>query len=244
MKIGKKSKFLIVILLLIGYYYYPYNIEATGYYNKVWAHRVNSIEKLNAALNYFEGIELDLVYHSKNDILDVNHPPTKSIGLHFEDYLNAIEENHFPYIWLDIKNLNKNNAKNILRKLLVLFNSKNYPLDKVLIESKRANQLLQFEKEGFKTSFYLPSKLYKKDSLGLKKIILEIKNVIKEQPNIAISTDFRDYDILKETFPNHTKYIWAIVKPLHFNHFKIREILKDESVNIVLLKYNVIRGNN
>jgi hypothetical protein len=243
MIIRNKYKFLAVAILCIAYYFYPYSIEGIGLYNKVWAHRVNSVEKLNSALNYFDGIELDLVYDAEKEVLDVNHPPTKSIGLNFENYLNEIEKDNFPYIWLDIKNINKGNAKLILEKLLALFNAKNYPLEKVLIESRKANELLIFEKEGFKTSFYLPPDLYKKDSLGLSKSILEIKDVIITQPNIAISASFKDYDIISKEFPNHTKYIWALVKPLHFRHFQIRKIMKDKSVKVVLLNYHVIWGN-
>lgn len=243
MIIRNKYKFLAVAILYIAYYYYPYSIEGIGLYNKIWAHRVNSVEKLNSALNYFDGIELDLVYNAEKELLDVNHPPTKSVRLNFENYLDGIEKDNFPYIWLDIKNINKGNAKPILEKLLALFNAKNYPLEKVLIESRKANELLIFEKEGFKTSFYLPYGLYKKDSLSLSKNITEIKNVIRSQPNIAISTSFKNYDIIKKEFPEHTKYIWAIVKPIHFGHFKIREILKDKSVKVVLLNYHVIWGN-
>ena len=102
---------------------------------------------------------------------------------------------------------------------------------------------MNFEEEGFKTSFYLPSNLYKKDSLSLSKSISEIKKVITVQPNIAISTSFKDYNIISKEFPNHTKYIWAILKPLHFQHYKIRKILKDKSVNAVLLNYHVVKGN-
>ena len=242
MILRNKYKFLLAAILFVAYYYYPYKIEAAGLYDKVWAHRVNSTGKLNSALNYFEGIELDLVYNSEKNILDVNHAPTKSIGLNFEDYLKGIEKDNFPFIWLDVKNINKENAKPILNKLIGLFNDKKYPLDKVLIESRKPNNLLIFEQQGFKTSFYLPNYLYKKDSLSLSKSILEIKNILIAQPNIAISTNFKNYDLIKEEFPMRTKYIWAIVKPLHFNHFKIRKIIKDESVKAVLLNYHVIIG--
>lgn len=243
MILKNKYKFLFATILCVVYYYYPYKIEATGLYNKVWAHRVNSKEKLNSALNYFEGIELDLVYNDKENILDVNHPPTETIGLNFEDYFKAIKKNQFPYIWLDIKNITEENAEQILEMLVVIFNSREYPLYKVLIESRNPKSLLIFEKEGFKTSFYLPNYLYKKDSLALSKSVLEIKNILKIQPNIAISTNFKNYNIVKKEFPNKKKYIWALVKPLHFNHFKIRKIIKDETVEAVLLNYHVIFGN-
>ncbi|WP_299054358.1 hypothetical protein [uncultured Polaribacter sp.] len=238
-----KFKILLLTILFIAYYYSPYKVEGINFYHKIWAHRVNSIEKLNSSLNYFDGIELDLVYNFEKNIFDVNHPPDESKGLNFVDYINAIENNSLPFIWLDIKNINKKNVDQILKKLLLIFKSKEYPLNKILIESKNANLLLQFEKVGFKTSFYLPSNLNKKNSLDLSKSLLDIKNVINKYPNVAISTSFKDYHIVKKEFPNHKKYIWAIVKPLHFNHFLIREILKDTSVEIVLLNYHVIRGN-
>ena len=85
--------------------------------------------------------------------------------------------------------------------------------------------------------------MYKKDSLSLYKSILEIKNKIKAQPNIAISTSIEDYDIIKKEFPNKAKYIWAIVRPIHFQHFDIRKVIKDKSVKVVLQNYNVIIGN-
>ena len=243
MIIRNKFKFLIVTILLIGYYYFPYAIEGIGFYHKIWAHQINTVEELNSALNYYEGVELDLVYNSEKNLLDVYHPPSKSKGLSFKKYLKAIEKNNFPYLWLDIKNINNDNATAILDRLLFLFETKNYPLNKILIESKKPKELIKFEKKGFKTSYYLPFHLHKKDSLSLSKSILSIKNIIKSQPNIAISTSFKDYNIIKKEFPNQSKYIWAILKPIHFQHFKIREILKDEYVKIILLNYNVVRGN-
>ena len=243
MIIRNKYKFLSLAILFAVYYYYPYKIEGIGYYNKIWAHRVNSLQKLNSALRYFDGIELDLVYNIDKDLLDVNHPPTSSIGLSFSEYLNTLRKDNFPYIWLDLKNINEKNAPNILKRLLLLFNSKNYPLHKILIESRRADQLNIFKNEGFNVTFYLPPNLYKKDSLSLSKSILEIKKKIKAQPNIAISTSIDDYDIIKKEFPNKTKYIWAIVRPIHFQHFDIRKVIKDKSVKVVLQNYNVINGN-
>ena len=204
----KRNKYKIIIaILFIAYYYYPHSIESTGFSNKIWAHRVNSIEKLNSALNHFDGVELDLVYNNKKDLFDVNHPPSKSIGLTFEVYLNAIKKQQFPYLWLDLKNLSKENSISILNKLLYLFKSKNYPFHKILIESRQSNELLIFEKEGFKTSFYLPPNLNEKDRLSLSKSIFEIKTILNNQPNIAISTSFEDYNIIKNEFPNHKKYI-------------------------------------
>src|SRR5690554_4954312 len=98
-----------LILLGMAYRYSPYKIEYLGHYDKIWAHRVNSTEKLESALKYFKGVELDLVYDEQKNILDVTHPPVPSIDLDLENYLSSINSEAKPYIWLDIKNLNFDN---------------------------------------------------------------------------------------------------------------------------------------
>lgn len=49
--------------------------------SKIWAHRVNSIEKYEEARDLFSGVELDLVFNDLNNSFDVNHPPAKIINL-------------------------------------------------------------------------------------------------------------------------------------------------------------------
>jgi len=232
------------ITISVVYLYSPYKIEGIGYYNKIWAHRVNSLEKLDSALNYFEGVELDLIYNEENNILDVNHTLGESISLSFETYLKAIPSNTYPYLWLDIKMLNKDNADLILKRLVHLFKERKYPLENVLIEALQPEALPVFKEQGFKISYYLPPKLYLKDANDLRNSIDEIKRVIVSQPNIAMSTDYRNYKIIKAHFPDQKKYIWAITRMANYSEYtKIRDILKDETVNVVLLKYRALKGN-
>ncbi len=246
---SKGIRRLVIVFLLLSvfgvfYLYFPYKIEGIGYYNKIWAHRVNSIEKLEGALKYYEGIELDLIYSPTTDVLDVNHTPGESIGLSFETYLKTIELNEYPYLWLDIKDLDQTNADLILNKLLLLFQSKNYPLKNVLIETQHPEVLPIFEKQGFKTSYYLPTNLRLKKTLDLEKSISKIKAIIKQQPNLSISTDYRDYEILKTHFPKQNKYIWAITNVTGPSEYsKIRNVLKDTTVGVVLLRYRALNGN-
>lgn len=234
--------FFIFIVIYTVYYFFPYSVEALGYYDKIWAHRVNSIEKLESAIKYFEGVELDLVYNKDLNTFDVNHAPTKSIGLNFDTYINSIDDKK-PFLWLDVKNLNEKNAQLILKRLLNIFGQLNYPLEKILIESRKPEKLEIFENQGFKTSYYLPYNLSKLNDSLQRKHVTSIEKILEEQPNLAISTSFKDYDFIVKEFPKKKKYIWAIVKPIHFNHFKIRKILKDANVEILLLKYNALQGN-
>jgi len=245
MKKNKKTLIFLFVFLVFGllYRYSPRRIEFIGAYDKILAHRVNSLEKLNSALHYFKGVELDLEYDGKKNNFDVNHAPTQSINLNFETYLNQIEYGTYPILWLDIKGLKPENANAILFKLNEIFEKRNYPKRNVLIETLHPEALPIFTYEGYKTSYYLPQDLNVKKGVEFIQEINKIKTVLNEQPNIGISTSFEDYDILKENFPNKTKYIWAITSPYKIEYKKVQSILKDPKVEIVLTKYIPFKGN-
>ena len=248
MIISKKLKRLTIVLLfvfgvLFCYRYSPYKLQFAGYYDKIWAHRVNSTEKLESALNYFEGVELDLVYDAEQDILDVNHPPAPSIGLSFENYFSKLSDNQKPFLWLDIKNLESSNADAILERLIKIFKSKAYPLEKVLIETRYPESLHIFAEHGFMTSYYLPYDLNKKSESNLENEIQEIKQVLAKHPQLGISTNYHDYDTIKTYFQSEKKYIWVLVSSYSLEFSKIREILKDETVEAVLVNYKTLKGN-
>ena len=144
---NKKLRYVLFIILTVfvvrfAYKYSPKRIEFLGHYEKVGAHRVNSLEKLTAALNHFEIIELDLVYFSESQSLDVGHPPVPSIGLTFEKYLNTIPKDDQPFLWLDIKNLTSENASEVLNRISLLLKKRKYPFEKLLIESQVLQKLL------------------------------------------------------------------------------------------------------
>ncbi len=232
-------KLLILSIFVFGiYYYFPYRVEFLGHYDKVLAHRCNSVDRLNAALNYYKGVELDLVYYPKTNVLDVNHPPSESTNLNFTTYMNGLISKEQPFIWLDIKNLNVDNASLIFEKITAILSAKNYKLNKVLIETRHPEALPIFTEAGFKTCYYLPKRLYLKSPNELKKYISRITKVLKKQPRIGISTDFQDYDIMNEYFPEREKYTWVLVFPINKHLLITKRILNDPMVKIVLTKYN------
>ncbi len=233
--------FILLITCVFLYKYSPYRVEFLGYYHKIWAHRVNSKEKLNAALYFFNGVELDLVYKADKNVLDVNHPPTKSINLNFENYLSEIETE--TYLWLDIKNLTLENSELILLKLISVLNKHNYPFEKILIETRYPEALPIFTEKGFITSYYLPFGLHTETASGLNIEINKIKFILEKQPEIGISSDYKDYDIMKKYFPDKNKYLWMISSITERGFTKTRSILKDEKVKVVLVHYKSPSGN-
>ncbi len=231
------------LLALALYWYAPYKVEGYGYYHKIWAHRANSIEKANKALDYFKGVELDLMYDKTTNTLDVNHPPAESINLSFERYLSEINLKEMPFLWLDIKNLNGDNAYLIQTKLVALFKTHNYDLSKVLVESTEAKVLPIFDRAGFLTSYYLPYGLSLRKPKDLEKKLSGIKRYIKYQPNLMLSSDYQDYAVVNKYFPKHYKCFWAIERPINNKYDEIRTVLKDTMVKVVLLNYRALNAD-
>lgn len=225
------------IFLLWGYKYSPRKIEFSGHYKKIGAHRVNSLDKLKKSLSSFDAIELDLVFDPETNVLDVHHPTAPSTGLTFTRYVAALGDKQ-PFMWLDIKNLDKSNAELILQKLNSVFLEKNYPKQNVLIETRFPEKLGLFTKAGYKTSYYLKQDLYKLKQTELHTELEQIKTILETQPKVGISTEHFDYEILKEYFPETTKYIWCIRHSKIGDYTLVRNMLKDETVALVLVTYH------
>ncbi|WGD34322.1 hypothetical protein [Olleya sp. YS] len=234
--------FLFLGVLSIIYRYLPFNIEYIGFEDKIYAHRVNSIEKLESALHYFKGIELDLVYDEVNNVLDVNHPPAQSIGLDFETYLSKIKNDNQPKLWLDIKNLDTTNNQKIHLKLMTLLQPKDYNLSDVLVESVHPEALTVFSKD-FKISYYLPIKLHAKSPDKQDSIIKLIKSKLNKLPNLGLSLQYDDYTFITQHFPLATKNIYAVPSSLKFKQIEIRERLKDTTVAILITRFRALKGN-
>ena len=145
------------------------------------------------------------MYDKTTNTLDVNHPPAESINLSFERYLSEINLKEMPFLWLDIKNLNGDNAYLIQTKLVALFKTHNYDLSKVLVESTEAKVLPIFDRAGFLTSYYLPYGLSLRKPKDLEKKLSGIKRYIKYQPNLMLSSDYQDYAVVNKYFPKHYK---------------------------------------
>jgi len=246
--INNKLKYLlfgILILFFIGVinHYSVCKLELLGHYSKVGAHRVNSIEKLESAVKYFEIIELDLVYDEVNDLMDVNHPPTESINLKLADYLSGIKGSQKPFLWLDMKNITKRNSAGVLNSLLKELTKINYPLSRVLIETQSSEVLTAFVKAGFKTSYYLPYGLCRMGATELRESVGSIREILKKQPSIAISSDIQDYEILAENFPSVIKYTWATGSVFRNHFIQTQKALRDPNVAVVLVTYKAPEGN-
>jgi hypothetical protein len=237
----------LAIFIVVVYHFATFKFDYMGYQNKIWAHRVNSIEKLQFTQHRYSGIELDLVFDEKTRTFDVNHPPVASIGLTLDSFFSHYDSKNQGGIWLDFKNLKAENSDSSLKRLLKLVQKYNLDKGKIIVESQSPQFLESFENAGFKTSYYLPVFLHQLSEEYLNIKLSEIEQNIENNPTTAISTNIVDYEIIAKHFPNHTKYLWSIDKTftsrIFKNYFRNRKALKDPNVEVLLVRVNRQVGN-
>jgi hypothetical protein len=218
------------------------------YHEKIWVHRVNSIEKLQEVKNDFFGVELDIVFLDSLNTFDVTHPPEPSIDLSLFDYMSASNSTEL-HFWLDFKNLDHKNSEQSAIRLIAICDELGVSKDRVIVESTRINAVNQFKDAGFKVSYYLPwpglHQLANDSLIGMINLIKV--NVNKYQPD-QISSNYHDYHIMKNEFPMYSKLFWLTGSETeHSNLLKERlflyEILRDDKVSILLLEYDSKTGN-
>ncbi|MEG1267098.1 MAG: hypothetical protein RSE19_11535, partial [Myroides sp.] len=204
-----KKKIIFIIFLItavVVYIFNPYKLEYVGYQSKVWAHRVNTLDKLNYTQKFYQGIELDLVFDSITQTFDVNHPPDPSIKLDLDTYFSNINNKEIK-LWLDFKNLSEHNAEKYAEILDQLTKEHSLKRENILVESPEISCLQGFKNKGFKTSFYLPQLVGLADETKFVSIIDSIKQLLVKYPTTGISCNANAYEVINEYFKEEKKYL-------------------------------------
>ena len=243
----KKIIFTIVLILaVVVYIFNPYKLEYAGYQSKVWAHKVNTLDKLNYSQKFYDGIELDLVFDSISNKFDVNHPPDPSIKLDLDVYFSNIKNKEIK-LWLDFKNLSEANVEKSAEILDQLTKKHSLKSENVLVESTEINCLQNFKTKGFKTSFYLPQLVGLTDKSTLAPKIDSIKQLLVKYPTSGISCNVNAYEVVNEYFKEEKKYLWHIYKPYSRHQIKnycdFRKYVSDSTVEAVLIQVALPVGN-
>ena len=214
--------------------------------DKIWAHKVNSIEKLGEVNGSFTGAELDVVYHAENNYFEVNHPPDPSANLSLVDYFLSQKSNHDFHYWIDLKNLIKNNAVASSSLLDSIVRSCNIDKSQVIVESGNQQYLKSYRDNGFLTSYYLPAGLHGFNDDSLKPVLEKIRMNLDLHENYYMSADYQDYPLIKKQFPERKKLIWYTLQG-NLNIFSSRillyQILLDENVDVLLIPYHTKHGS-
>lgn len=215
--------------------------------DKIWVHRVNSIEKLQEVNSTFSGVELDVVFNSTGEVFDVNHPPAESIGLNLLEYLKSNTESDLNF-WLDFKNLSPENASQALKRLQFLCAELTISKKQFIVEATQPELLKLFAKNGFQTSYYLnwPG-LYQLSEESLNETISQIKaNIFPELS--YISSSYHDFELLNQHFPDQEKLLWLTENETKFSstikeHWHRMEIANHPKTKVLLVQIKTNASN-
>ena len=203
---------------------------------RIWVHRVNTIERLRIVQDKFQGMELDVVF--ENGKLDVRHPPAVSIGLSIDDYFSNVKNIGKHYFWIDLKEYTDGKEHELiqyLNKITNRFGNKK----NLIIESPDQKILNLFDKADFLTTRYLPdiSSIPYENS---EKEMYKLAEDLKRNNTFAISQSLDNYTLMADHFGWCNKLLWisGIDWKNEREHARILNLIKkDSTIKICLVGY-------
>ena len=206
--------------------------------NKIWCHRVNSIERLKEAKQYFTGFEIDVVYQ-KEGWFDVNHPPAESIGLQLKHLIKSTLQPTKYFYWLDMKNLDLKNSSVAAQQLFQSTNEM-HCTENIIVESSCLECLTYFDSLGFKTAYYLPFL----HDMNEKELAINLNKIEKSLLNFSPSVLSQERDgfaLVKKHFPNCEIISWdlqtEVTETANFNKSKAWA-LGEEKLKVLLVRFD------
>ena len=236
----KTMLFLLFFFAYLMFLFYPSSFKSgSSFYNlkdKLWAHRVLDINRVNDLASEFNGFEVDVFYNQKFNQFEVKHHGNYS-ELSLDNYFNAYKDLSLKF-WIDFKNLNENNIDSSFLLLNTL--SKKYDLKKdIIIESTKIELLSKFKEEGFYISYWVPNYHFLKSIVNINRIK---KNIIHYEPSV-ISMNYSSVAFYSRKFPNYPIHCWTNDMIKENDKIKIKNLSDNEKVKVILtdFKQNFLR---
>jgi len=220
------------------------------------AHKANHQGKLASIFNSgIRSFELDLMFRQQGDsgYFEVGHDDKEAKGHTFASYLESLGDYTIKKVWIDVKNINDDNASAVLARLAFL--DENYDIKPILIleSSTTSKRFKDFSRAGYHTSYYLPTTkihglLAQNDAHAIQKEVVRIQTLVHEQQLAAVSFTASLYPFVKRylepVLPKHIVYhTWNII---NFKDYKALEtlkdkaIFKDERIQTIIFNYHYI----
>jgi len=220
------------------------------------AHKVNQQGKLEAVLGSgIRSFELDVQFRKQGEsgYFEIGHDDHEAKGQTFESYLEFIQDYPIKKIWMDVKNIDDENATAMLEHLESL--QRKYAVKPlILLESTTTSEQFKiFRTAGFHTSYYLPTEvilklLAQQSPAALTQEAMRIKGVAAVQNVAAISFPAVLYPFVKQyvepLLPHNIVYhTWNIIKLEDsgaVEKLKKTPVFKDPRVKTIIYSYHYI----
>lgn len=205
--------------------------------SKVWAHKVNDTATAREKSKKFAGLEIDAIYSNYQDKIFVGHNPGDTANnLQIDDWFNYVENPSQKCFWIDMKNLDGQNAKPI-SKILHDIMEKHNMTDNIFVESPDVNALKTIKHSGLRVILWTENPVWNK--IDTATWIENTKGKIKELDPDAISNEAEMYELLTENFPDQNIHLWQTpAKYNDSNASRTRMMCNNKSVKVVLVDYD------
>ena len=208
---------------------------------KFWAHRCDSIEKVELMSKKYSGIEIDAVFYDTAPAgkkFDISHDEQSSIKYPFEGFMTTIAENKDTKIWFDFKNLTRDNAEESLNELEYLLAKYNIDKKRFIIESHDYGDLGLYHQHGFYTSFYVSVNDELIFNGGESDFINEVQEAVNSQNIDAVSFPLNYYGLLKSADIPLDFLTWQIHDEKWWQFYRkdnLKKLIDDEQVKVILV---------
>ncbi|VUD40302.1 Phosphoethanolamine transferase CptA [Thalassocella blandensis] len=222
---------------------------------RILPHRVNTLGKLRDVVNSgLSGVEIDVVLTDEGDVcgqeitcLQVGHDLHSLSGISLDEFLSDAAFKGVRKIWLDVKNLDKGNAKTIFDQIDSLHEK--YSLkNRVIFETSFVgDEVFRFTQSGWHTSYYLPTTAVLQANVSESSELADgILEVIASQKFSAISFDVRLYDFVSSYLVRKLSdeiefHVWDLNLSLGDKSlqqsFKAKGYYQDKRVKTILIPY-------
>lgn len=207
------------------------NLNSLSVENKIWAHRVNSLENIKERTNEFYGIEVDIFYDSKVDNFIVKHD-LDSAGLNLDFFLDSVLKVKKLSFWFDYKNLNLETGKGVSKLCEILYNRK---LEKVsFVESYFISELEKFENK-LATSLWVPAAVIPVEKKVREHLFKKQYKNFQTHTASMLSASYEMFDFLIEYFPNQKCNYWMSGETNEEQISLLKKMANSSNTNVILV---------
>jgi glucan phosphoethanolaminetransferase (alkaline phosphatase superfamily) len=123
----------------------------------LYAHRVDSQAKALEAKQYFDGIEMDLMFDPRRRVFDIYHPPAARTSLTLDMQLDAVADKPALALWFDFKNPPLDDSGPVLKALEAL-DARWHLKGRTVLElpAGAVAQMHAYSAAGWRVSYYIP----------------------------------------------------------------------------------------
>lgn len=197
--------------------------------NKIWAHRVNSVERYRLLKGKLAGTETDITWRPSEKRFGVYHPPLEKQAITLDSFLQVVDTKT-GLLWLDTREIPVADTNAVFAELERLNQAHQLKMNAVLelYDLAVANYLagkgywvaLNISPEKMSAYSQQQWKAYR-DSMSA-----EIAFVSQEDVHLPF---------LKQHFPGKDIITWSISFNNYFNRAALKRLVNDPQVKIVLV---------